>query len=142
MPLSDHEQKLLEQMERALYAEDPKFATQMKGSAGPGTPRRRAIIGLTAAVVVLAVVVVGVTTELIVVGGLGFALMVAGVAWALTPSRSSATVGVVGADGSINQVRPTGRRAPARGKSKPSGKRGNFLQRLEERWEKRRRDEW
>ncbi|MGF1646187.1 MAG: DUF3040 domain-containing protein, partial [Kineosporiaceae bacterium] len=27
MPLSDHEQKLLAQMEQALYAEDPKFAT-------------------------------------------------------------------------------------------------------------------
>ena len=26
MPLSEHEQRLLEQMERALYAEDPKFA--------------------------------------------------------------------------------------------------------------------
>ncbi|MEW2633449.1 DUF3040 domain-containing protein, partial [Streptomyces sp. NPDC048389] len=27
MPLSEHEQRMLEQMERALYAEDPKFAT-------------------------------------------------------------------------------------------------------------------
>jgi hypothetical protein len=26
VPLSDHEQRLLEQIERALYAEDPKFA--------------------------------------------------------------------------------------------------------------------
>ena len=26
MPLSEHEQRLLEQMEKALYAEDPKFA--------------------------------------------------------------------------------------------------------------------
>ncbi|HZF87360.1 DUF3040 domain-containing protein, partial [Streptomyces sp.] len=25
MPLSEHEQRMLEQMERALYAEDPKF---------------------------------------------------------------------------------------------------------------------
>ena len=30
MPLSEHEQRLLEQMERALYAEDPKFATSMR----------------------------------------------------------------------------------------------------------------
>ena len=33
MPLSEHEQHLLEQMEQALYAEDPKFASQMQGSA-------------------------------------------------------------------------------------------------------------
>ena len=32
MPLSEHEQKMLEQMEQALYAEDPKFASQMQGA--------------------------------------------------------------------------------------------------------------
>jgi len=32
VPLSDHEQRMLEQMERALYAEDPKFATALEGS--------------------------------------------------------------------------------------------------------------
>ena len=31
MPLSEHEQRLLEQMERALYAEDPKFASALRG---------------------------------------------------------------------------------------------------------------
>ena len=30
MPLSDHEQKLLEQIEQALYAEDPKFAATVR----------------------------------------------------------------------------------------------------------------
>jgi len=32
MPLSEHEQRLLEQMEKALYAEDPKFATSLRGA--------------------------------------------------------------------------------------------------------------
>jgi len=32
VPLSEHEQQLLEQMEQALYAEDPKFASQMQGA--------------------------------------------------------------------------------------------------------------
>ena len=37
MPLSEHEQRLLEQMERALYAEDPKFASSLRSSgARPG----------------------------------------------------------------------------------------------------------
>ncbi|GAA3106389.1 hypothetical protein GCM10020254_60330 [Streptomyces goshikiensis] len=31
VPLSEHEQRMLEQMERALYAEDPKFATALEG---------------------------------------------------------------------------------------------------------------
>ena len=32
MPLSDHEQRLLEQIERALYAEDPKFASTVSST--------------------------------------------------------------------------------------------------------------
>ena len=32
VPLSENEQRLLEQMERALYAEDPKFASAMRGA--------------------------------------------------------------------------------------------------------------
>ena len=32
MPLSEHEQRLLEQMERQLYADDPKLASTLRGS--------------------------------------------------------------------------------------------------------------
>ncbi|MBO0856152.1 MAG: DUF3040 domain-containing protein [Nocardia sp.] len=31
MPLSEHEQRMLEQIESALYAEDPKFASTVRG---------------------------------------------------------------------------------------------------------------
>ena len=41
MPLSEHEQRMLEQMERALYAEDPKFATALEGSGLRTYTRRR-----------------------------------------------------------------------------------------------------
>ena len=41
MPLSEHEQRLLEQMERALYAEDPKFASALRGHDLRGRYRRR-----------------------------------------------------------------------------------------------------
>ncbi|HYO86117.1 MAG TPA: DUF3040 domain-containing protein [Dermatophilaceae bacterium] len=160
MPLSDHEQKLLEQMERALYAEDPKFATQMKGSASRGTARRRALIGFVIAVLGLAVIIFGVTTQLVIVGALGFATMVAGVAWALTPPRPPTRVGGAGSPnvtgpvpidagsrpGAARPARPArpGKRREAKGtsprKSRPSG---TFFQRMEERWERRRRTgEW
>ena len=46
MPLSKHEQQLLDQMEQALYAEDPRFATQMKGVARRGAHKRHLIGGL------------------------------------------------------------------------------------------------
>ena len=44
MPLSDHEQRLLEQMERALSAEDPKFVTAMRGADLRRRYQRRALL--------------------------------------------------------------------------------------------------
>ena len=41
MALSEHEQRLLEQIERALYAEDPKFASTVRG----GCASQRAVVG-------------------------------------------------------------------------------------------------
>ena len=45
MPLSEHEQRLLEQMERALYAEDPKFASTLRGTSFQRAARRRMVLG-------------------------------------------------------------------------------------------------
>nr|WP_276511138.1 DUF3040 domain-containing protein [Kineosphaera limosa] len=139
--MSEHEQKLLEQMERALYAEDPRFASQMKGSAHSPN-RRRVIVGAVGAVVGLAVVVAGVATSLIPLGVVGFVLMVAGVAWAATPARKSKSGGanlkVVPGAGSGGTRRAAKPGKPG-SKSKPSGG-GSFTQRMEERWDKRRQD--
>ena len=71
MPLSEHEQRLLEQMERALYAEDPKFASSLR-SAGPRPGNRR-----KAAIGVLTLLVDGVLlgeAQLVSGGGQGGAL--------------------------------------------------------------------
>ena len=48
MPLSEHEQRLLEQMEKALYAEDPKFATSLRSTPGARAARGRAALGVLA----------------------------------------------------------------------------------------------
>ena len=61
MPLSEHEQQLLEQMEQALYAEDPKFASQMQGAGASAAARRRMAIGVVGVVAGLALVLVGST---------------------------------------------------------------------------------
>lgn len=139
VPLSEHEQKLLEQMERALYAEDPRFASHMKGSA-TSAARKRIVLGIAVALVGLGLVVAGVSTELIVLGVLGFAAMVGGVAWVATPKRPSTTtlnaVGGKGASRATSARPPRGRaRGPKRAKS------GTLMQRMEQRWEKRRRDQ-
>lgn len=141
MPLSEHEQKMLEQMERALYAEDPRFASQMKGSAHSPN-RRRIVIGVCGAVVGLGLVIAGVATEVIALGVVGFVLMVAGVAYAATPVRKRSELKVVKEGGATAAARPgrAGRRGGRSG-SRGTGPRssgGSFTQRMEERWDKRR----
>ena len=130
MPLSEHEQQLLEQMEQALYAEDPKFASQMQGAGARAAARRRMVIGAVGVVAGLALVLVGVSTTMWL-GALGFAVMVAAVAFALTPPRRKGRLGTVQPDGSV-------RRAAPQPKPKTSG--GSFMHRLEERWDRRRDD--
>lgn len=132
MPLSEHEQQLLEQMEQALYAEDPKFASQMQGAGAKAAARRRIAIGVVGAIVGLVLVLVGVQTALWWVGGVGFAIMVAAVAFAVTPPRRKAALGTVQPDGSVRRTTST---RPKQGKTT-----GSFMNRLEERWDRRRDD--
>lgn len=77
MPLSDHEQRLLDEIEQALYAEDPKFASAVR-SAGLRSRLRRAIILSTVGVLGgLGMVLVGLMSNLIVLSVIGFVLVVA-----------------------------------------------------------------
>ncbi|HET7761322.1 MAG TPA: DUF3040 domain-containing protein [Phycicoccus sp.] len=128
MPLSEHEQKMLEQMEQALAAEDPKFASQMQGRSLAALQHRRWIVGVVGVIAGLGLVLVGISTTMWV-GALGFALMVASAVYAVTPPRK-ARLGVVRGDGTT---------APATGRRK-KGQR-SFMDRLDERWE-RRENNW
>jgi len=133
VPLSEHEQQLLEQMEQALYAEDPKFASHMQGAGARAAARRRLIIGGVGLLAGLALVLIGVSTTMWV-GAAGFAVMVAAVVFAVTPPRrGKAALGTVQSDGT---VRRQGARPRQKAKSHES-----FMQRLEHRWD-RRRDQW
>ena len=132
MPLSEHEQQLLEQMEQALYAEDPKFASQMQGAGARAAQRRRIAVGIVGVVVGLAVVLVGVNTQLWVLGAVGFAVLVASAAFALTPQRRRARLGSVQSDGTIRRANPAQRTRSARG--------GSFMERMEQRWDRRHDD--
>ncbi|MFI7589426.1 DUF3040 domain-containing protein [Spongisporangium articulatum] len=126
MPLSDNEQKLLEQMERALYAEDPKFASAMRGANRRHGAGRRLVLGGVAIVAGLVVLVLGVSNQQILVGVLGFVCMLGGTAYAVSSQRKG-PLGVVNQNGTT--------RAPAKGKARS---RGNFMQRIEQRWDRRR----
>lgn len=128
MALSEREQKLLEQMEQALYAEDPRFATRLR-SAGLGGSRRRLLVGALGVIAGLGLVILAVLGQFVWLGAVGFLVMVAGGAFAFAPSRKSGPTGAVGPDGTVTRA-------------KGAKTQGGFMQRLEQRWERRSRDEW
>ena len=130
MPLSEHEQRLLEQMERALSADDPKFANAMKGSRHGRAARRRLLVGIAAVVVGLVLLIIGASTSRIWLGAGGFIVMLAGTIWAFSPARGAGTAGGQPPVGGSRPVRPV--------KSRRSG---SFMERLEQRWD-RRRGQW
>ena len=63
MPLSEHEQRLLDQIERELYAEDPKFASTVRGTRMRRPTRRRRLQGIALFVVGVAMLVLGVAGQ-------------------------------------------------------------------------------
>lgn len=128
MPLSDREQQLLDQMERALLQEDPGFATSMRGGPRKARNRRRVAIGVGGVIVGLGIVLLGVTIQQVVVGAIGFALMVGAVIYALTDGRPK--LQAVPTPGSGGTGSKTRRKNAGQG----------FMNKLEERWEQRRNE--
>ena len=88
MPLSEHEQKLLEQLEKQLHEDDPKFASSMGSVPGRSWSTRHLVIGVLATLAGVLLLLVGVSMQNIFVGVLGFVVMGAGVYFATM--RSSA----------------------------------------------------
>ena len=75
MPLSDHEQRLLEQIERALYAEDPKFASAVSSTDLRTHARRRVRRAIVLLVLGMGALLAGVMTTQVALGVAGFCLM-------------------------------------------------------------------
>ncbi|MEV8146128.1 DUF3040 domain-containing protein [Specibacter sp. NPDC078709] len=125
MPLSEHEQRLLDQLEQQLHAEDPKFAHALSSSPTRSMSTRNIVIGVLVMIAGLLVLLAGVATHLIVVGILGFLLMGAGVYVSLTKSKFGAA--------SESPGKP-GAQSAAKQKS-------GFMNNLEEKWDERRREQ-
>jgi hypothetical protein len=63
VPLSEHEQRLLEQIERALVDDDPKFASTVRSGDRRLKARRKLQLGIVLVVVGLAVLVGGAVAQ-------------------------------------------------------------------------------
>ena len=134
MPLSEHEQRLLEQMERALYAEDPKFATSMRNPRPMAGDKRRVALGVVAFLVGIGLLLAGVATQLVIVGVIGFLAMLGGIWLAVAgfqPRGKQATA----AEGAPAPTQGPRSIRTARSKQRPSG---SLAERMEQRWRRRR----
>src|ERR1700712_5273664 len=77
VPLSEHEQRLLEQIERALVDDDPKFASTVRTGDRRQKARRKLQTGVVVVVVGLAVMLIGVL-KFWPLGVVGFLVMFGG----------------------------------------------------------------
>ncbi|MFF4080308.1 DUF3040 domain-containing protein [Streptomyces sp. NPDC087218] len=126
MPLSEHEQRMLEQMERALYAEDPKFATALEGSGLRTYTRRRVYQAVAGFLVGIALLMSGMVAQLIWISVVGFLVMLGCAVLAVTGWRKAPKPGEHPAGSGGGRHHPRQRRT--------------VMNRIEQRWQ-RRRDE-
>lgn len=78
MPLSNHERRELEEIERSLYAEDPNLDATVKSSDIGFLAVKRLRLGIAIALLGLVVLVTGVALPNVPVGAVGFLGMFAG----------------------------------------------------------------
>jgi hypothetical protein len=132
MPLSEHEQRLLDEMERNLYQNDADFVANISQTPHRKPAYRAIVLGVLVAVVGVAALVLGVAIRLPVVGILGFLFMFAGVLLAITPGRRRGGEAMFEAGSGTSSS--GGRGSAGQGRQKGSS---DFMDRLGERWDKR-----
>lgn len=125
MPLSEHEQRLLDQLEQQLHEDDPKFAHALSAAPSRGMSTRNIVIGVLIGIAGLLVLLGGVATHLIILGILGFLIMGAGVYVAISKPKFAA------------EAQATNKSGNGAGAKQKSG----FMNGLEEKWEERRREQ-
>jgi hypothetical protein len=123
VPLSEHEQRLFEQIERSL-AEDPKFASAVRSTDPRFHARRRIVIAAIAVVVGLVVLVFGVAGKNPLLGVAGFVVMLGGAALGIQAVRR----------GRHPELRVVGGTSSRRA---GGSRRGSVVDRLEDRWRQR-----
>ncbi|MGZ4429289.1 MAG: DUF3040 domain-containing protein [Nocardioidaceae bacterium] len=146
MPLSEEELRLLEQMERALVAEDPKLASTLRGTTLRRNARRRSFLAAGVFVVGVVVLMTGAVTRTTVVGIVGFVVMLGSAYVALmswrgqnhaaeeakaVPEKHGGPFGVIDGGKVKKRVGRNRNRAPRQ-------HHGSMMERFEERWRRRR----
>lgn len=130
MPLSEEEQRLLEQMEQALAAEDPKFVSTLRGAASRTHHKRIVMLGCVGFVAGIAGLMTGAVLTMTWIAVAGFLVMLGSAYAALIHYRRLSDPDL---PTNVTDIRD-GRRGG--GAARPSG----FMTRMEDRWRRRRDD--
>ncbi|MBA3489190.1 MAG: DUF3040 domain-containing protein [Longispora sp.] len=125
MPLSEHEQRLFEEIERSL-AGDAKFASAVRANDPSYRSRRRLVAAVGLLVIGLALLVLGPVSKTPLLGVAGFVVMLGSVVFGLQSQRRAQRP----------ELRAVGGQATRRTRQRKS----TFVDRLEERWRRRTGD--
>jgi Protein of unknown function (DUF3040) len=141
VPLSEHEQRQLEQIEQALYSEDPKFVHTVRSSDPRVHYKRRAYQAAAGFVLGVGLLLGGVISQYIWVGVAGFIVMLVCSMWALASWRHISGVSATAPFGAARpkrkgRVRHSRAERRAAGRA-PRGAPQGMMERLEERWRRR-----
>jgi hypothetical protein len=120
MPLSEQEQRLLDEMERHLMHNDADVVSAPRD--GRTLSYRNIVYGTILVLAGLGGLIIGVSTDLVVVGVIGFVVMLGGVVLAVTPTRGPGRM----------PAEPDG---PAKPRATSS-----FMDRMNDRWDRRQGD--
>jgi hypothetical protein len=136
VPLSEHEQRQLEQIEQALYADYPRFASAVRAADPRVHYKRRVIAAVLGFLLGVGLLLAGVMIN-VPLGVAGFVVMLACTMWAVTSYRHMIGIATGRAPATGRAKRPGRDRRP--GRERRAGKQagGGMMNRFEERWRRR-----
>ena len=139
MPLSEHEQRQLEQIEQALYREDRRLARLVRSSDPRVHYRRRVAEALVGLALGAAMIAAGIVLTVIGLAVAGFVVILLCGIWALNNWRQMSTVALVAASGGTGGQ--PGKRRSRRSRRGRSAN-GSFSERIDERWRRRQEGDY
>jgi hypothetical protein len=138
VPLSEHEQRQLEQIEQALYREDPKFGRLVRSSDPRVHYKRKFVQAFIGVLIGAGVLAAGLVTHRVYLEGAGAAVLALSLLWLMISWRRH-----------VARTRPARTKAspaqsaagPARtarsGRAPGQTRRSRLMERMEERWRRR-----
>jgi hypothetical protein len=135
VPLSEHEQRQLEQIEQALYREDPKFGRLVRSSDPRVHYKRKLAQALIGVAVGAGLLAAGVVTHRLYLVAAGAAVALLSLVWAVLSWRRHLA--------RVRPAKPARAKATAKGQARPGPgrqaqtRRARMMERMEERWRRR-----